>query len=268
MRALTLTGMLAGITLATATGATPALAKCTVIPAIGNIQPFQCDSDNQATDADDLKFFINKATGVTNVDGSLNKNTSNTTFENIRIKTDAAVNQEGNGFAELHSANAGSHTLNTLHTVEFDPIGGSMLDLKSPIPFLGFDGFFGRGQVDALFPTTVHNKTTYTWDGDVFLDIKFVGGATQTLEFTGDTKQDDFGAIGFDEINEPGALIDSVTMRLDATGAFNEVKQFDFSVPGATAAVPEPSTWAMLIIGFGLMGLGAVKHSRRQPSLS
>jgi hypothetical protein len=229
----------------------------------GNLNVFQCDSDNQATDADDLKFFLNKATGVSNIDGSLNKNTSNSIFENIRVKanTGASFNQEGNGFAELHSSLAGS-PLNNLHTVEFDPIGGSELDLKSPISFPGFDGFFGRGQVDPLFATTVGKKTTFSWDGDVFLDIKFVGGGTQTLEFLGDTKKDDFGAIGFDEIKEPGALIDSVTMRLDATGAFNEVKQFDFSVPGAVSSVPEPSTWLLGLTGFGFIAAMGWKRSR------
>jgi hypothetical protein len=32
-------------------------------PNPGNIVTFQCDSDNQATDGDDLKLFLDKATG-------------------------------------------------------------------------------------------------------------------------------------------------------------------------------------------------------------
>ena len=48
-------------------------------PNPGNIVTFQCDSDNQATDGDDLKLFLDKATGVTNVDGSLDKE-----FERVR----------------------------------------------------------------------------------------------------------------------------------------------------------------------------------------
>jgi hypothetical protein len=79
------------------------------------------------------------------------------------------------------------------------------LDGKVVTDFLGFDGFFGRGQVDALGGTGKKR----TWDGDVFMDIVFVGGATQTLEFAGDTKKDDIGAIGFDEIKEPSLFIDS-----------------------------------------------------------
>ena len=54
--------------------------------------------------------------------------------------------------------------------------------------------------------------------------------------------------MGFDEIRDPGKLISQVAFRLDNTGAWNEVKQIEFS------AVPEPGTWAMLLTGFGLMG--------------
>jgi hypothetical protein len=232
-------------------------AKCTPQAPIGNIQPFQCDSDNQAADADDVKLFLDKATGVSNIDGSLIKNTSLSQFQNIRILTDAPINQEGNGFAELHSANAGS-TANALHKVTFDPILPSKLD-PSGKDFFGFDGFFGRGQVDPLGGAGKKR----TWDGDVFIDITFVGGATQTLEFLGDKAKDDIGAIGFDELKEPGLFVDSVTMRLDATGAWNEVKQFEFSVPGASP-VPEASTWAMLGVGAALMaGLGLRRRGAR-----
>ena len=50
------------------------------VPDPGNLVTFQCDSDNQATDADDLKMFIDKATGVTDVEGSLNKNSKISTL--------------------------------------------------------------------------------------------------------------------------------------------------------------------------------------------
>src|SRR5262245_30216765 len=86
------------------------------VPDPGNLATFQCDSDNQATDADDLKMFLDKATGVTDIDGSLNKNSAISLFQNIHITADAAFNQEGNGFADLHSADAGSPS-NALHTV-------------------------------------------------------------------------------------------------------------------------------------------------------
>src|SRR5271165_5324145 len=89
-------------------------------PDPGNIVTFQCDSDNQATDSDDLKLFLDKATGVTDIDGSLDKNSSALVNQNIHITANAgaAFNQEANGFAELHSSNAGSPS-NTLNDVTF-----------------------------------------------------------------------------------------------------------------------------------------------------
>jgi len=41
------------------------------------------------------------------------------------------------------------------------------------------------------------------------------------------------------------------------------IDNIDFSV-SAIAAVPEPTTWAMLILGFGVIG-GAMRSARRQP---
>jgi hypothetical protein len=221
-----------------------------------NLTQFQCDSDNQATDADDVKFFIDKVTGVTDIDGSLIKNSSISIRQNIHVSTDAAVNQEGSGFAELHSANAGSPS-NTLRDVTFTPIADSVLPDGSV--FKGFDGFFGRGQVDA---------TGGAWDGVVTLAITFEPGsglAPLDLTFTGDTKHDDIGSIGFDEPLDPGALVASVSMELDSTGAWNEVKQFDFSVSGATQPpVPEPSTWAMMLIGFAGLAYAGYSRSKKR----
>lgn len=222
------------------------------VPDPGNIVTFQCDSDNQATDADDLKLFLDKATGVTNIDGSLDKNSSALVNQNIHITANAAFNQEANGFAELHSANAGSPS-NTLTDVTFTPIVPSTI--KGQGAFLGFDGFFGRGSVDPIGAAG--------WDGDVTLVVDLTNGKSFDIAFTGDKKTDDSGAMGFDELTEPGAFVKSVSMQLDSTGAWNEVKQFDFSVHGAVSTVPEPSTWAMLLLGFAGLGYVAFRQSKK-----
>ena len=67
------------------------------------------------------------------------------------------------------------------------------------------------------------------------LAVDLVNGTDFTITFAGDTTNDDIGSIGFDELNEPGFLVKSVSMNLDATGAWNEAKEFDFSVPGAVS---------------------------------
>jgi hypothetical protein len=248
--------LLAGTFLA-AFPVTGAWAACTVVaPVPGyNLTQFQCDSDNQATDGDDLKLFLDKETGVTDIGGSLNKNSSITLNQNIHINTDAPVNQEANGFAELHSANAGDQS-NTLRDVTFTPVADTLV-LPDNTPFLGFDGFFGRGQIDAIGGA---------WDGVVTLHIVFATGsglAPLDLTFMGDTQHDDIGSIGFDEPSGTGALVASVSMQLDSTGAWNEVKQFDFSVAGATPFIPEPSTWAMMLIGFAGLGVASYRSSRK-----
>ena len=40
-----------------------------------------------------------------------------------------------------------------------------------------------------------------------------------------------------------------------------------FSMSGVTSAVPEPATWAMMIVGFGLVG-GSMRVSRRKVTLA
>ena len=94
------------------------------------------------------------------------------------------------------------------------------------------------------------------------LAVDLVNGTDFTITFAGDTKNDDIGSIGFDELNEPGFLVKSVSMNLDATGAWNEVKEFDFSVRGAISTVPEPSTWAMMLLGFAGLGFAGYRKAR------
>ena len=48
------------------------------------------------------------------------------------------------------------------------------------------------------------------------------------------------------------------------TGTQANGPQALFAINGATGAVPEPSTWAMMLLGFG--GLGAAARSRRKPT--
>jgi hypothetical protein len=57
-------------------------------------------------------------------------------------------------------------------------------------------------------------------------------------------------ALGAPRRNGPEFLIDDIVVN----GTFN-------------AAVPEPSTWAMMVVGFGLLG-GAMRASRRRRALS
>jgi PEP-CTERM motif len=54
------------------------------------------------------------------------------------------------------------------------------------------------------------------------------------------------------------------TMGMFSPGIFGP----NFEVGAVGAAVPEPATWAMMLLGFGLLGLGGARLSRRGRSRS
>jgi hypothetical protein len=217
-------------------------AACTLTP-VGSVNFISgCSADNQANDGDDIKMFVDKTVVMTEtIDGSLGKNDQ--AFQNVMSQANADFETDGSGFANFLTVDHGQPT-NTLTAYTFTPILPSTL--PNGITFPGFDGQLFRGQVD--------NISGY--DGDLSVTVNFSGGGSVSHVFTGlKANGKDFGVLGFDEIAEPGVKVGSVVISLAGTGgAFNEFKQIEFSVPGQIA-VPEPSTWVMLIAGFGLMGM-------------
>jgi hypothetical protein len=178
-------------------------------------------------DGDEAKFFaIDANKNVSSFFGSIGRNNSE---KDVGVATIGNVNTD-NGYGEIKPIKKGTFT-----SLTFTP--GST--------GFAFDGMLFRGQiVDAAGST---------FDGNVFATIN---GATQ-LEWTGVKSKADFGTLGFDEpAGAPGTKITSVKIWLDATGDFKSFKQIDFSVCGAgdcggvvrTGAVPEPSTWAMMLL--------------------
>jgi hypothetical protein len=247
-----LKSLLAGTALLLVSGVS-ASAACSGSVTIGNIVWISgCSSDNQANDGDDLKMFVDKTPTTTQtIDGSLGSN--NQAFANIRSVANADFETDGSGFANFKSVDAGSLS-NTLTAYRFTP--GPSPTLPDGTPFPGFDGQLFRGQIDNLG----------SYNGHIDLTVNFSDGVTVTHTFTGlNTNGRDFGVLGFDELLEPGVLVNSVLVSVAGDGgAWNEFKQIEFSVPGAVAAIPEPKTWAMLGIGFALMGLmGWKRRSNR-----
>ena len=230
-------------------------AGCTVVHTVGNVQFFTGSSDNQCNDGDDAAMFVDKTiTGpVSTVNGSLGSNDN--AFPNVNAATNGAtVNFEtdGSGFANFKSENAGLAT-NTLTDFIFtNP--GTTNSLPDGTPYSGFDGELFRGQIDNLG----------SYNGDLTVTVNFVGGTSSAFTFTGlPTHGSDFGVLGFDEVTEPGLKVASVDLSVAGTGgAWNQIKQVDFSVPGATPTIPEPSTWGMMLLGFA--GLGYVAYRRKE----
>jgi hypothetical protein len=67
-----------------------------------------------------------------------------------------------------------------------------------------------------------------------------------------------FGFVGID-----GQSIQNISITLNGGGA-GDVRQIRLDEE-ATAAVPEPATWAMMLVGFGMMG-AAMRYRRRSVS--
>jgi hypothetical protein len=79
------------------------------------------------------------------------------------------------------------------------------------------------------------------------------GNAPQIFTFDSG-KDDDFSRVGV--ISNDGETIKSVGVL----GDFKELKQVEFSTLGA---VPEPATWALMLLGFGALGFAGYRRRSR-----
>ena len=113
-------------------------------------------------------------------------------------------------------------------------------------------------------------KTVTPTSEDVF-SLKGTGDvmlAVQTLEPDGTTKTTNFdlGTIGtgqsgftLDAIN--GEVITLLTLT-DATGMISDFEHYRIDVAASVAAVPEPSTWAMMLLGFCGISFMTIRRRR------
>lgn len=59
-----------------------------------------------------------------------------------------------------------------------------------------------------------------------------------------------------------GGTFDAFAIKTTIPIAFFEIKQMTFNGTTPTGAVPEPSTWAMMLLGFGAVGVGMRRRRR------
>jgi hypothetical protein len=83
------------------------------------------------------------------------------------------------------------------------------------------------------------------------------GDPAQAFMFTVDKANADLGPFGIDAVVGSGETIKSITL-LDTSG-FKEAKQFTFDL---AAAIPEPTTWAMMLIGFAGLGFAGYRKGK------
>ena len=157
-----------------------------------------------------------------------------TNYGSVQIKTPPA---DGNGAPPANSFPAGTSYLSVL--------GGASATINFAAGTTAFQ--FDWGSIDSYNTLTVVSSTG---------SYVFVPG---TLSFPNAANGDQhaIGTNGRVTVwgNAPGETFSSITL----TSSSNSFEIDNL----ATAAVPEPATWAMLITGFGLVGFAARRREQR-----
>ena len=131
--------------------------------------------------------------------------------------------------------------------------GGTLTDLIfTPADDSLFSDFSFRGQLERSgFTGTID----VTWTDSL--------GTSGTIPFTGVTGPDsDFARLGI--VSDDGETLKSVEISTPGSESFKEFKQVQFSAASIPPSIPEPSTWAMMLLGFAGLGYAAL-HRAKSP---
>ena len=183
-----------------------------------------------------------------------------------------------NGPPGVAYAEFGTPNTTTYGELFYAPVSGSLssftMDLTSSIgPMIGGVGVWnGSGVSSVLYTSTVTtSSTTNTFTPDVsvvagteyvaFVSVDGVAGAIGVTNMpAGRTGITDFGGWAFNNTTGPGDTYASSDW--DGCLGYSNCSQDVFLSATFTAAVPEPSTWAMMLLGF--CGVGFMAYRRRR----
>ncbi len=121
---------------------------------------------------------------------------------------------------------------------------------QTGLEITGIRGTINDVAISGLF-AIANNPYYYITTGPTFLDgsgVRFNAGAATNIAF----------------FHQDG--VDANTYRVNGNGTISAFGPATSSRLGAVAAVPEPSTWAMMLVGFG--GIGATMRRRRRQTLA
>jgi len=144
----------------------------------------------------------------------------------------------------------------------FTPIGSNIVDVTFFIPgttTAAFTNGFGAVFSDVDFANTT--TLTFFGAGGVNLGtwaVPNVAGANETFSFLG-VSFSDFIVSSVRITNGNAALAPGV---LDGANDIVAMDDFIYGEPQLGGAVPEPRTWAMLLLGFGAIGLSFRRRRR------
>lgn len=143
-------------------------------------------------------------------------------------------------------------------------VGGSL------VTFTSTDTLFLNGQGEAIIDSNPLNNLTLTFGqtntfSQITFDIETITNGTFNLSVNGgaatfaNTVLSGNGANKFLLTGTAGETFN--TLAFTFTPGVDDLKQFRLQA-GSGAQIPEPATWAMMLIGFG--GLGAVLRTKRR----
>jgi hypothetical protein len=140
-------------------------------------------------------------------------------------------------------------------------IGGQVFEghlFGNPQPSLVVGGVFGGGSLGVIQVVSLSSFALGSFD----LSAQN-GSANYTVDgYLGAANLYSFGAsagAGFSTYGGNGTFIDRLVFTLQPTGSSVNIDNLQFRTSGA---VPEPATWAMLLLGFGFVG-SAMRSRRR-----
>jgi hypothetical protein len=87
-------------------------------------------------------------------------------------------------------------------------------------------------------------------------------GSSQLISLT-----NSFGSNVFDVFGTAGETYTSATITALNGGSFSDFKQLRLVLAGQPFSVPEPSSWALMLLGFGGIGMALRRNRKRNPAL-
>ena len=207
-------------------------AKATTVTFCGpDVESGPCEGANEQ------KVFLNEGHSETSGSGNVGSQTGPTLLFTVDGGALDTRVDTGGGFANITSANADKKSFSDFNGIDITIPGFTFTDIAFDVQ---------------LHPTESSGTDTFT--AQAFSGAHISDGISTGSDAPDTDKQFSLTAVGgvFDEVN-----------LLSADG-FDEIKHIEISglarVVGA--AVPEPSTWAMMGLGFGLMGLLGYRKTR------